>query len=342
MANTLLIESTAHLAHYPPVEYEHERQIPYREIPDRVQQIQAHLTRVGLGDAIQPASDFIPEALTAVHSPDYLAALPTLSAAAAQAGQYLYPFFFPVRPEFNRRAATPLSLLGQYSFDIGSPVGAGTWQAALSAAQAAQYAAEALLRQPESLPYALCRPPGHHAGRDFMGGYCYLNNAAICAAELKKHGRVAIVDIDYHHGNGTQQIFWDDPKVFFLSLHGHPDFEYPHYSGFADEIGGPNAEGTNLNLPLPRGTTGAEYLAALATGLAELVDFNPDYLVISLGFDAYRLDPWSSFTLEVDDYAKIARLLAGLKLPTALIQEGGYATGDLPFLAETFLTGWKV
>lgn len=340
MKDTLLIPSRHHAAHHPPVEYEHDRQIPYRETPTRVEGIQEHLVRTHLVDVWEPERHSIENSLAQVHSSDYLAALATLSSVAADASQYLYPYYFPIRPEIAQTATTPLGLLGQYSFDIGSPVGPNTWEAAQSAARAAWEAANLLLNNDPRLPYALCRPPGHHAGTDFMGGYCYLNNAAVAAAALKPYGRVAIVDVDYHHGNGTQQIFWNDPGVFFLSLHGHPEFEYPHYAGFANETGGPDAPGTNLNLPLPRGTTGPEYLAALSTGLSAIAAFKPQYLVISLGFDTYQHDPWSTFALAIDDYAQIAGTLAALHLPTLLVQEGGYATADLPLLVEAFLHGW--
>lgn len=341
MVAILLIESPDHNEHHPPVEYEHERQFPYREIPDRVNGIRDHLLATGLVAAASAPAAAPVAAIESIHSPDYLAALETLAEMAASAGHYLYPYIYPIRPEMHPPPDTALALLGQYAFDIGSPVGPATWRAALSAAATAHAAAQALLATPTCLPYALCRPPGHHAGHDFMGGYCYLNNAALAACVLKSLGRVAIVDIDYHHGNGTQNIFWDDPQVFFLSLHGDPRFEYPHYAGHPHETGGPAAPGTNLNLPLERGTTGAAYLTALQHGLEALERFNPAALVISLGFDAYRHDPWSAFSLEIEDYAQIAFLLRQLGQPTLLVQEGGYSSAALPRLAEAFLRGWQ-
>jgi acetoin utilization deacetylase AcuC-like enzyme len=188
--------------------------------------------------------------------------------------------------------------------------------------------------------YALCRPPGHHAGAGFYGGYCYLNNGAIAARRLLNLGRVAIVDIDYHHGNGSQAIFWDEARVFVGSLHGDPDFAFPFYSGYADEAGGPGAEGTNLNVPLPAGTDGADYLTALDRLLDRVSAFDPATLVVSTGYDAYAGDPLSTFEVEADAYGHIGARLAQLDRPTLFVQEGGYCLEALAALAQNLISGF--
>ncbi|NJL48184.1 MAG: hypothetical protein HC929_12750 [Leptolyngbyaceae cyanobacterium SM2_5_2] len=197
-----------------------------------------------------------------------------------------------------------------------------------------------LLAGEARLAYALCRPPGHHAGRDFMGGYCYLNNAAVAAAHLAAAwGRVGLLDVDYHHGNGTQDIFWDDPQVFFGSIHAAPGVDYPYYSGYADETGGPTAPGGIANVPLGSGTTSADYLAALDGLLARCADFGAAALVVSLGFDAYAGDPMSIFDVQPETYTAIGERLAGLGVPVLLVQEGGYQVEALGRLAGHLLAG---
>jgi acetoin utilization deacetylase AcuC-like enzyme len=339
MAEFFLVDSASHALHHPPTEFDGGRLLPCRETPDRVESIRQHLLSLGLARAVQSPAGDLPPGLEIAHAPEYLEALQVLSREAASQGSYLYPSLFAIRPEMQSLAALPHGLLARHSMDTGSPVGPGTWLAALGAARAAAHATHIVMGKPGALAYALCRPPGHHAGRDFMGGYCYLNNAALAAIALKAKGRVAVVDVDYHHGNGTQSIFWDDADVFFLSLHGHPRFEYPYYSGLENELGPPGSP-TNLNIPLERGTTGRQYLDALQRGLEAVARFSPQSLVVSPGFDAYRRDPWSTFHLEVGDFAHMAARLAQMSIPTVLVQEGGYATPDLPRLAEAFLTRW--
>jgi acetoin utilization deacetylase AcuC-like enzyme len=175
--------------------------------------------------------------------------------------------------------------------------------------------------------YALCRPPGHHAARSVYGGYCYLNNAALAAQALRDAGfaRVAVLDIDYHHGNGTQDIFYSRGDVFFASLHGTPETEYPYFLGFADERGEGAGEGTTLNLPLPRGTGWAAYAEALDVALRAIERFSADALVVSLGVDTFEDDPISSFALGTAHFVQMGARIAALRRPTVLVQEGGYA-----------------
>ena len=179
--------------------------------------------------------------------------------------------------------------------------------------------------------FALSRPPGHHAGADFFGGYCFLNNAALAAQYLRDAGmeRVAVLDIDYHHGNGTQACFYDRPDVFFASIHGDPRTEYPFFLGHADETGVGAGKGFNLNLPLPRGTGYPAWAAALDTALARIQQFGAQALVVSMGMDTFVGDPISGFTLHSDDYLRVGERLRACGLPTVLVFEGGYAVQEV-------------
>jgi acetoin utilization deacetylase AcuC-like enzyme len=220
--------------------------------------------------------------------------------------------------------------LGWFAFDASTPIVEGTWDAALAAARCAMTAA-ALVAEGERAAYALCRPPGHHAARGTFGGYCYLNNAALAAQYLLDEGRrrVAVIDVDYHHGNGTQEIFWERDDVLFVSLHGDPETEYPWFMGYAEERGSGRGEGFTLNLPLPAGTGWDAYRVALGTALEAVARFAPDAIVVSLGVDTFAADPISAFKLETRHYPMIGELLAGLGLPAVLVQEGGYAVAEI-------------
>ena len=229
--------------------------------------------------------------------------------------------------------------LGAYSFDASSPIAEGTWEGAYWSAQTALTALDAVLAG-ESAAFALCRPPGHHAGRDYLGGYCHLNNAAIAAEAATAVGRrVAILDVDYHHGNGTQDIFYVRGDVFFASIHADPRTDYPYFWGHADEAGQGAGEGATFNLPLPRGTNLAAYLPALEQALAAIAAFGADLLVISYGADTFAGDPISHFRLETADYAIIAGRIAALNLPSLVVMEGGYAVDALGANVAAFLEG---
>jgi acetoin utilization deacetylase AcuC-like enzyme len=209
------------------------------------------------------------------------------------------------------------------------PIEEHTWEAALASAQGA-WSGAMRLRAGESLVYALCRPPGHHAGPAYMGGYCYLNNAAIAARALSADGeRVALLDVDYHHGNGTQAVFYADPGVWYGSLHVDPRTAYPYYAGYEEERGAGAGAGTNCNVPLPPGTGQAEYLVALEALLDRLCAYDPRWLVLSAGFDTYLHDPVGTFRLTADAYGEIGQRIRALDVPTLVVQEGGYYLPDL-------------
>ncbi len=233
------------------------------------------------------------------------------------------------------------SRLGTYAFDTATPIVKGTWSAALAAANAALSAAEAL-KGGEGSAFALARPPGHHAAADVFGGYCYLNNIAVAARWLADQGlKPAILDVDYHHGNGTQSIFYRSADVFFTSIHGDPSFAYPHFLGFADETGEGAGEGANLNLPLPMYADWSAYAWALDTTLAKIAAFGPDVLLVSLGLDSYEADPISKFKLRKDDYLRMGETIARLKRPTMFCFEGGYNLDALAEITVNVLEGFE-
>jgi acetoin utilization deacetylase AcuC-like enzyme len=218
--------------------------------------------------------------------------------------------------------------------DLSAPIGAETYPAALQSAYCSLSGAEALLSG-EQTSFAACRPPGHHAGRANCGGYCYLNNSSIAANWLSRHNKVAILDIDYHAGNGTQEIFYERSDVLTLSLHADPAEEYPYYSGYSDEIGNGRGEGYHLNIPLPFGTSDVSYVEALHQAIARIESFNPGFLVVSAGMDIYKDDPLGKFKITCDGIHQIGSDIAKLRLPTLIVMEGGY---DLGSIGKNFLT----
>jgi acetoin utilization deacetylase AcuC-like enzyme len=251
-----------------------------------------------------------------------------------------YPSVFPQRMK-AKPDPTNLSHAGFYCFDSGTPLNNKTWLAAAWSASSAYDAAQAVLNDNASCAYALSRPPGHHASRDTYGGYCYFNNAAIAAKLLKRNGRVAIVDIDFHHGNGTQEIFYRDDAVFYVSVHGDPRKHFPYFCGFQSETGHGNGEGFNLNVILEDGTGLKSYKKTLLDVVIPAVKrYEPKFLVLSAGFDIYEHDPIGKFKLNVDDIAELGKVFRDLKLPTVVIQEGGYYTKDLGKNVVSFLTSF--
>ena len=324
------------LVHAPLRELHNGGFVPFAETASRAEAILA-----AIGPAEAPV-DHGEAPLRAVHSEDYLAFLWSAHKDWLAAGRegdaagYAWPVV-------RRR---PLTLeridakLGQYSFDASSPIAAGTWDSAYSGAQTALTGLDAVLAG-EKAVFAACRPPGHHAGADYLGGYCYLNNAAIAAQAAVAGGRrVAILDVDYHHGNGTQDIFYARGDVLFVSIHADPVMDYPYYWGHADEAGAGEGEGATLNLPLPRGTDFAAYLPALEIALERIAAFAPDLLIVSYGADTFVGDPISHFRLETADYRALGQRIAGLGLPSLIVMEGGYAVDALGANVAAFLSGF--
>lgn len=251
-----------------------------------------------------------------------------------------YPSVF-LRNHQIRPDPTNLKHAGFYCFDSGTPLNNKTLKAASWSAACALEATKMVMKGIQPIAYALSRPPGHHACVDTYGGYCYFNNAAIAAHELKKKGRVAILDIDFHHGNGTQEIFYSDPDVLVISIHGDPRQYFPYFMGFPHETGADKAAGLNLNIILPTGTKYKAYEKTLKSQVLPTIQaFDPASIIISAGFDTYKLDPIGKFELETKDYHQMAKLLSKLNLPTVILQEGGYHTKDLGPNVHSFLTGF--
>jgi acetoin utilization deacetylase AcuC-like enzyme len=326
------------LAHAPALELHNGGWVEHVDRPSRSESITA---RIGAHTA---ATDFGMAPLARVHATDYLDFLANAHArwlAAGRTGDAI-GYTWPVVGRRPMRLDRIDALLGRYSYDAATPIAAGTWTSAYWSAQSALTALVPLLDGSERTTFALCRPPGHHAGADYLGGYCYLNNAAIAARAATDRGvqRVAILDVDYHHGNGTQDIFYEDAGVFFASLHGDPVTEYPFYWGHADERGAGPGEGHTLNLPLPRGTTVASYIDALDRSLDAIVRYDPALVIVSVGAYTFVGDPICHFQIATTDYPRISERIAKLARPTLIVMEGGYAVGALGDNVAAFLSGF--
>lgn len=294
------------------------------------------------GEVRAPA-DHGMEPILAVHDPEYVAFLETAHAAWLAAGREgdAIGYAFPVRARRPLKLERIDARLGQYSFDAGTPITAGSWDAAYWGAQAALSACAAVAEGTARQAFALCRPPGHHAGADYFGGYCYLNNAAIAARAVQARGMgpVAVLDVDYHHGNGTQDIFYEDGSALFASIHADPRTDYPYFWGHADERGEGAGEGANLNLPLARGTQWGAYESALGKALEAIASFGAKTLIVSYGADTFETDPISHFRLNTDDMQRIGARIATLGLPTVTVMEGGYDVAALGRNVAAFLAG---
>jgi acetoin utilization deacetylase AcuC-like enzyme len=305
------------------------------EVPARAEIILGSLRSANFGPVVEPA-DFGLEPILAVHEAGFVEHLRDVYTESARLYKRAEPVFvstFSPRSA-QRRARGIVGQTGYYAYGVGSPILEGTWEAAYWSAQCALAAADRV-RGGDPAAYALCRPPGHHAAADLYGGFCYLNNAAIAARALGEH--VAILDIDYHHGNGTQLIFYEDPKVLFCSLHADPDDDYPYYWGGADERGSGAGLGFNRNWPLPQNTGDGAYLATLDDALANVANFAPRYLVVSAGFDTIAGDPVGGFVLSTPGLSAVGHRIAELRVPVVIVQEGGYLLERLGENAIAFL-----
>lgn len=312
--------------HAPAAEFFNGALHPAAEHPGRVDAI---LAAIGPTEA---PHDHGLEPILAVHHAEYVELLRTAHDAWLAAGRTgdALPYAFPVH-RASRRLDRIDARLGAHSYDTCTPIGSGTWESIYWAAQTALSALE-VVRSGEHA-FALTRPPGHHAGRDYMGGYSHLNYATICAAAAGC--RTAILDIDYHHGNGTQDIVRGIEAVRFASIHADPATDYPFYWGHAEESGG-----NILNLPLPRGTAFGAYDTALAQALEWIAEGSPELLIVSYGADTYAGDPISHFAIRSNDYARLASRISTLNVPALIIMEGGYAVDALGANVASFLSGF--
>jgi acetoin utilization deacetylase AcuC-like enzyme len=302
------------------------------------------IKKTGLGDIAGPSEHGLAPVLR-IHDAGYVQFLEQAWSKwqAQDRVNDALPLVFPVRGLRTDRVPEDIDgQLGFYAFDNCAPITKGTWPAIRSSANVALTGVERLPGTGQSV-FALCRPPGHHAAADYMGGYCYLNNAAIAAQSLLDKGakRVAILDVDYHHGNGTQSIFYQRDDVLFVSLHGDPKNEYPFFLGHADETGSGAGAGFNYNFPMPHGTDWHSYRRALDTACKHIARAGADALIVSLGVDTFEHDPISQFKLKNDDYLRMGEMIAGLKLPALFVMECGYAVEDIGINAVNVLSGFE-
>lgn len=311
-------------------------------VPQEVPQRAVNLLRAveELGFPVQQPADHGVQPLQDVHGEAYLSFLKTAHARwkemPADWGDEVISNIFVREPNALRGI---LAEAGRYLADGSCPIGPSTWRSAYWAAQCAVSGAQALLAG-ERFAYALCRPPGHHARQEAAGGFCYLNNAAIAAQVLRRrHERVVVLDTDMHHGQGVQEIFYERPDVFYISIHGDPTNFYPAVAGFSEERGAGAGLGYNLNLPMPHGSEEPVFFARLDEAAAAIREYKPGALVLALGFDIYREDPQAQVRVSTDGFRRLGSQVAALGLPTLVVQEGGYHLETLGANAKSFFAG---
>tara|TARA_B110000503_G_scaffold59936_1_gene95407 strand:- start:2599 stop:3636 length:1038 start_codon:yes stop_codon:yes gene_type:complete len=316
---------------------------PY-ECPQRADYILSAIKDAQLGEIIAP-SQWPRNWIESVHDTNYLTFLDTVWQRWIYAGNQgeAIPNIWPSRSMTSQRIPRHIEgQLGYYSLAGETSISEGTAEAAWASANVALSAAE-ILNQGEKSAFALCRPPGHHASHDQYGGYCFINNAAIAAQKLRFDGakKVAILDVDFHHGNGTQEIFYQRDDVLFCSIHGDPMVAFPYFLGFADETGQGKGEGFNLNIPLPRGTSYSIWRLALCRAMEKILEYGADALVVSLGVDTFENDPISFFKLKSDDFTNMGETIATMGLSTLFIMEGGYAVEEIGTNTVNVLKGFN-
>lgn len=313
----------------------HVKDHGYVEAPVRLSAILHHLAKTNLFSRVNPKrtpDKYIKE----VHDPDFVHYL-RRACARLPLGKSIYPIIFPIRNA--KRPPKDVELqVGYYCMDTFTPLNRNAYLAARGAVDCAVTGAASIL-EGFNIAYALVRPPGHHAERRAFGGFCYFNSSAVAANYLSRYGRVAILDVDFHHGNGTQDIFYHRADVLTVSIHGDPHFAYPHFAGFTDETGEGEGKGYNINLPLPEKTSIDRYHRTLAKALKKIADYKPAFMVIALGLDTAKADPTGSWQLAAKDFHRNGELIGGLKLPTLVVQEGGYRTRTLGSNARHFFEG---
>ena len=314
------------------------------EVPERAERIRAAIADAGIGPILEPTEHGLAP-VHRVHTAEYVDFLEHVherwrAATGASETAEAVPYSRRIRDQPFAGPQHPIAALGWYSHD-NDAVLAGTWAAARGAVDVTMSGLHAVAGGTERAAYALARPPGHHAATDSYAGYCFFNNAAVAAAAWSDRGaRVAILDVDYHHGNGTQQVFYDRGETCFVSLHADPAHEYPFFSGFTPERGAGAGEGTTHNFPLPLGTAWDAYSPALDAAAGVIRDFGADALVVSLGVDTAAED-YDTFQLSGDDFSRMGAAIGALGLPTLLVQEGGYDLGVIGRNVVNVLRGFE-
>ncbi|MEE2692177.1 MAG: histone deacetylase family protein [Pseudomonadota bacterium] len=336
-----ILAETEQSRHYPERYLVNGMMEPNPEGPQRIALLKAGAAKAGF--AIERPKDYGLDPVARVHTAPYLKFLSRAYERWSRiegAAPFVTPNIHPNRAGLGYPDSV-VAQAGWHMLDIGAPIMAATWESALWSASSAVHAAEAALAG-EPFAYALCRPPGHHANAEAAAGFCYLNNAAIAAEHLKQRfSRVAILDVDVHHGNGTQEIFYSRADVLTVSIHADPKRFYPFFWGHTDETGEGEGRGFNLNLPLPRGGDDAMFLAALETALSRIGRFSPDALVIALGLDASKDDPFAGLAVTTEGFAGIgAAIAAAAPVPTVIVQEGGYPSPSLGDNLAAFLSAY--
>ena len=336
------IRSTDHKLHFPEGELAGGKLVRPYECPERWDYICNSLTDAGHTDMRSPDTLDM-SVVQQIHTAPYLHFLEHAWSEWQKEGfeGEAIPTVFPARRMQQREPQYIDGKLGYYAMAVETAITSGTWEAAKSSAACA-LTAQKLVADNNSLVFALCRPPGHHSAADLYGGYCFLNNAAIAAQAFLQDGaqHVAILDVDFHHGNGTQDIFYQRDDVLFLSLHGDPVQAFPHFLGYTDETGAGSGEGCNVNYPLPRGTRFDVWQGALTDACSRIKKYSPDALIISLGVDTFEKDPISFFKLSSDDFTRYGTQIAGLGLPTLFVMEGGYAVEEIGLNTVNVLNGF--
>jgi acetoin utilization deacetylase AcuC-like enzyme len=314
-----IVYSKSQSLHSPPFVLSQTGTIPHPDGSDRINAIFTALSESSFGRFVEPA-DFDKTILNEVHDNTYLAFLERSNTFFSDDSYYFPLDFFHLESKQNLSVAGDF---GQFSLDVCTPLSNHTYDDALRSCAIA-YSAAKIIKEGERVAYALCRPPGHHAMKRFMNGFCYLNNSAVAAQYLSKFGKVVVLDLDFHHGNGTQDIFYSRNDVFTVSIHADPLRHPPYYWGLSDEVGVGEGIGFNLNIPLETGIADKQYHQHLENALTKVLDFSPQYLVVALGFDTYRKDSLGDFQLSLHYYSEMAKAIANIHLPTVIVQEGGY------------------
>ncbi len=335
----LIIENTVHRIHNPDKEYFMQQVIPYNDSPERIASIETSLRSIsGLK---WKTSDLLDESiLYGVHTKPYIEYIKKVSSLSKSESDYRTPFVIPNPSLDTAHISRQADRVAYYALDVTSPIGGGTFNAALNSASMAYDGAKMILEGNDKIVYALCRPPGHHAESQRYGGYCYFNNACVAADYLLKSGRVTILDIDFHHGNGIQEIFYSSESVRYISIHADPSECYPYYTGYEDERGTGKGYGNNFNIPLPKKTGNTDYTKALERAAELIKKHNTEILVISVGYDTYENDPVGALLLTEEYYRVVGTFLKNLGYPTLIIQEGGYMVNMLGHLAANFTIGF--